>query len=496
MMDNMSCFVGFTRHDVQGPSHLGYEESGMRAWTADADPEEKDGDEASAASFPGETYDPLSMYLDEISAAQLLKRSEELEIAKRIHGGKEKAMQAIFSIPFTVKKLLLSAEMVKQGKASLNDIVQSEDVPGSIPGETEKRFFACIRQIARLYQQGTASTALPSATPMKKPVGTKKKSPGITGQQTLWHNKIPAKIIAMRPKFDFVRGLFKEIEENVRSIEKALQTMDRREYCRKKGQYERFLGATLEEVDRLLQDYAVAHEEVYAAKMTLVQANLRLVVHTARRYAGIGTIGISDLIQEGNIGLMRAAELFDHRKGFKFSTYATCWIKQTITRALSNNSRMIRLPVHTAYEVSKIIHASRDLVQETGDEPTPEELSARVNMPTKKVQNLLGISKEPLSLSMSMGEDNAPLSDYIEDHTIPSALDTVIKDDLRDKISRAISSLCPKEKRIVKVRYGIGEEEQTLEALAQEFGVTRERIRQIEMKAIRKLKLSLAVIET
>ena len=494
-MENMSCFDGFARNDVQDQSHLAYEESGMRAWTDDGDPEEKESDEACAASFPGETYDPLSMYLDEISAAQLLKRNEELEIAKRIHEGKEKAMQAIFSLPFAVKKLLLSSEMVKQGKASLNEIVHSEDIPGSIPGKTEKRFFACIRHIARLYQQGTASTALASATPGKKPAGRKKKSPGITPQQTLWHNKIPAKIIALRPKFDFVRGLFKEIEENVRSIERALETtMDRREYCRKKGQYERFLGASLEEADRLLQDYAAAHEEVYTAKMTLVQANLRLVVHTARRYAGIGTINISDLIQEGNIGLMRAAELFDHRKGFKFSTYATCWIKQTITRALSNNSRMIRLPVHTAYEVSKIIHASRDLVQETGDEPTPEELSARVNMPTKKVQNLLGISKEPLSLSMSMGEDNAPLSDYIEDHTIPSALDAVIKDDMREKISRAISSLCPKEKRIVKVRYGIGEEEQTLESLAQEFGVTRERIRQIEMKAIRKLKLSLAVI--
>jgi RNA polymerase primary sigma factor len=494
MMEDMSCFDGFTRHDVQDPSHLTYEESGITAWTDDADPEEKDVDEACAASLPGETYDPLSMYLDEISAAQLLKRSEELEIAKRIHEGKEKAMQAIFSLPFAVKKLLLSAEMVKKGKASLNEIVQSEDVPGSRSGETEKRFFACIRQITRLYQKGTASAAPLSSAPRKKPAGTKKKG-GITAQWTLWHNKIPAKVIALRPKFDFVRSLFKEIEENVRSIEKALETMERREYCRKKVQYERFLGASLEEVNRLIQAYAAAHEEVYNAKMTLVQANLRLVVHTARRYAGIGTISISDLIQEGNIGLMRAAELFDHRKGFKFSTYATCWIKQTITRALSNNSRMIRLPVHTAYEVSKIIHASRHLVQETGDEPTPEELSARVNMPTKKVQNLLGISKEPLSLSMSMGEDNAPLSDYIEDHTIPSALDSVIRDDLRDKISRAISCLCPKEKRIVKVRYGIGEEEQTLEALAQEFGVTRERIRQIEMKAIKKLKLNLAVIE-
>jgi RNA polymerase primary sigma factor len=291
-----------------------------------------------------------------------------------------------------------------------------------------------------------------------------------------------------------LQRLYKEIEEGMLSIEKAGETKDRQEYRRKKRQYKRFMGSSLEEVKRLLQVYTEAHAESDTAKMILVQANLRLVVHTARRYAGIGTLGVPDLIQEGNIGLMRAAELFDYRKGFKFSTYATCWIKQSVTRALSNNSRMIRLPVHTAYELSKIIHTSKDLIQESGNEPTPEEIAARVKMPMKKVQNLLGVSKEPLSLSMSIGEDNAPLSDYIEDRTIPSALEVVIKDDLRDKINSAIGVLGPKEKRIVRVRYGIGEEEQTLETLAQEFGVTRERIRQIEMNAIKKLKSSLAVV--
>jgi hypothetical protein len=154
-MENMSFFDGFTQNDVNVPSHLTYEENGVRAWTDDAEPEEKDGDEARTASFPGETYDSLSMYLDEISAAQLLKRSEELEIAKRIYSGKEKATQAIFSLPFAVKKLLLSAEMVKQGKASLNEIVHSEDVPGSESGETGKHFFACMRQITRLCNRGT-----------------------------------------------------------------------------------------------------------------------------------------------------------------------------------------------------------------------------------------------------------------------------------------------------------------------------------------------------
>jgi len=471
MVEDMSCIDGYTQYDIPGSSQLAHAESGIGPWTDAVDSEEEGWDEGNVVSPPADTYDPLKMYLHEISATRLLKRSEEIEIAKRIQDGKDKAMRAIFSLPFSVKKLLLSAEMVKQGKSSLTDIVLTEDVPGCVPGETEKRFFAGIRQIERLLRQRTDS-------------------------KILWSEKFRAKIIALRPRFDFVRRLYKEIEEGMLSIEKAGETKDRQEYRRKKGQYKRFMGSSFEEVKRLLQVYTEAHAESDTAKMILVQANLRLVVHTARRYAGIGTLGVPDLIQEGNIGLMRAAELFDYRKGFKFSTYATCWIKQSVTRALSNNSRMIRLPVHTAYELSKIIHTSKDLIQEFGNEPTPEEIAARVKMPMKKVQNLLGVSKEPLSLSMSIGEDNAPLSDYIEDRTIPSALEVVIKDDLRDKINSAIGVLGPKEKRIVRVRYGIGEEEQTLETLAQEFGVTRERIRQIEMNAIKKLKSSLAVIET
>jgi RNA polymerase primary sigma factor len=483
-MEEMSCLEEYTRCEVAN-SPLIYAENGLNTWS-DNEAEEEEWEESGTGSYPGDTYDPLKMYLNEIGASQLLKRNEELEIAKRIQDGKELACKTIFSLPFSVQKFISAAEMVKEGKLSLTDIVRSEEVPGSLPGNAKKRFFSAIRTIEKQHQNLVYPAVLNESTVVnssgrKRPVSSEK----------VRHEKFLSKITALRPRFDFIRKLFIEITEGMHRLELIRGEKDRRKYYRHKKQYERLMGLTVCEVNALLQNYCRAVQEIETAKMLLVEANLRLVVHAARRYAGIGTLSVPDLIQEGNIGLMRAAELFDYRKGFKFSTYATCWIKQAITRALSNNSRMIRLPVHTAYEVSKIIHTSRDLVQESGDEPTPEEIAERVKMPTKKVQNLLGISREPLSLSMSIGEENAPLSDYIEDRTIPSALESVIKDDLRVKITNAIGILEPKEKRIVKVRFGIGEEEQTLETLAQEFGVTRERIRQIETNAIRKLKVTL-----
>jgi RNA polymerase primary sigma factor len=490
MIDDAYCFDEYSRCEVPVSSPLAYVKKGLNAWADEADGREEEGEETGAASLPSDTYDPLKMYLNEIGGSHLLKRSEEIDIAKRIQDSKNKAFKSILTLPFSLEKFLLSAERVKLGKASLTDLVRAEEVPGSVPGYTRKRFLANLRQIQSLHQQEVAAgTQSP---------GTFRGKAEVTGRNgsryekyTLLHEKLLTKIISMRPRSDFVRGLVKEIEEGLRAVEQVKETRDRRKYYRAKKHYEQRMGALIEKIKLQLQAYAGARGEFEAAKMQLVEANLRLVVHAARRYAGIGTLSVPDLIQEGNIGLMRAAELFDYRKGFKFSTYATCWIKQAITRALSNNSRMIRLPVHTAYEVSKIIHTSRDLVQECGDEPTPEEIAQRVKMPAKKVQNLLGISREPLSLSMNIGDDNTPLSDYIEDRTVPSALETVIRDDLKVKISLALGILEPKEKRIVKVRFGIGEEEQTLETLAQEFGVTRERIRQIETNAIKKLKVNL-----
>lgn len=409
--------------------------------------------------------DPLKTYLTEIGAIPLLKKSEETEAAKRIEANRERAMRALFSLPLAVERLLQRAGRVRLGEAYLKEFIHPSTDNNRVMDDEKKAFIEAIMQINRMHR-------------LKRP--------------SLYCEKLPAIIIALRLRFDFVERIFTEIKAEMLETDARLAGMSARRANMEKIKVEEKIGSALSAIPAVLRAFTDATAEINDARRILIEGNLRLVVSIAKRYAAMGRMSMLDLIQEGNIGLMRAAELFDYRKGFKFSTYAMCWIKQAITRALAKYSRTIRLPVHSEDELSRIIHVARQLANESAEEPSPETIAERAKISEHKVRRLLEMSRDPLSLHMQMGEDESEMIDFIEDKSNLSPLEHIIHKDLREKVQDMISLLNPKEEMVLRKRFGIDREEQTLQILANEFGVTRERIRQIETTAIRKLKKQFA----
>ena len=270
---------------------------------------------------------------------------------------------------------------------------------------------------------------------------------------------------------------------SAKSIKEELQA-----YQRKIEKKECSFGMKSAEMKKALRVLQQGEREVLNARRAMIEANLRLVISIAKRYIGRG-LGFSDLIQEGNSGLMRAVDKFEYKRGYKFSTYATWWIRQSITRALADQSRTIRIPVHMVETINRMTKTARELVQEKGREPTSAEIAEKIKIPVEKVRGMLKISKEPISLETPVGEEDSHLSDFIEDKATLSPLDIAIQEDMKKKIDKVLASLTPKEAEIIRKRFGIGDElPHTLEEVGLEFDVTRERIRQIEVKAIRKLR--------
>jgi RNA polymerase primary sigma factor len=488
------------------------------------------------------TDDPVRLYLKEMGSVALLSREGEIEIAKRIEEGKNDIASVIYGMPMTIEFVLSLRDQLKNGKIDVREIVPVQ--------ETEEDFDEEQQPVERDYEELRVKTldalnavrkvslALKALAEKGKHVGNDpvkqkkfKKQFDAVRQQVV--NKIESVNLHGVLKDRMVQRV-RDLAAQIRAAEREVISCQRRigvggeagaellrKMCRSRQDFlavkrktgvseealveirkvyqnakakirqleteEAFVPA--EEIKDAVKHLDLAEEKVKRGKAELVEANLRLVVSIAKKYTNRG-LQFLDLIQEGNIGLMKAVDKFEYKRGYKFSTYATWWIRQAITRAIADQARTIRIPVHMIETINKLIRTSRHLVQKLGREPLPEEIAERMDLPLDKVRKILKIAREPISLETPIGEEeDSHLGDFIEDKKAVSPLEAAIRYDLQRQINSALETLTPREEKVLRKRFGIGEAtDHTLEEVGQDFEVTRERIRQIEAKALRKLR--------